>query len=93
MDDAVVEVLNRYDHVVVDPTNVDWGFLSRIRAVKVSYLDLGEYVAMELGDCAVGRGVFVGYDQLWGRHVVNASSPEWVEYIKCQVRHVMEMGV
>ncbi|MGC9104984.1 MAG: hypothetical protein ACP5HQ_00950 [Thermoprotei archaeon] len=89
---TVVDYLNHFDIVVLDPSQVNTSVLSRIEAVKLAYIDLGEMTGHVVGDCRSPELEVIGYDTLWNQSIVNVSSHAWVDYIKCQVSTAMSMG-
>ncbi|BCU68022.1 hypothetical protein HS7_14590 [Sulfolobales archaeon HS-7] len=89
---TVIQMLNNFSWVIIDPTQVNSSQLSQIKAVKIAYIDLGEMANMSLGNLTPPTNVIIGYDQLWDQYIVNVSSPAWQEYIESQVTIVMSMG-
>ncbi|BAB66820.1 endo alpha-1,4 polygalactosaminidase [Sulfurisphaera tokodaii] len=89
---TIIQILNNFSWVIIDPTQVNSSQLHEIKAVKIAYIDLGELANMSLGNLTPPANVIIGYDQLWNQYIVNVSSPSWQEYIESQVTIVMTMG-
>ncbi len=89
---TVIQELNNFSWVIIDPTQVNSSQLEQIKAVKIAYLDLGELANMSLGNLTPPTNVTIGYDQQWGQYIVNVSSPAWERYVESQVNVVMNMG-
>ncbi|MBB5253532.1 endo alpha-1,4 polygalactosaminidase [Sulfurisphaera ohwakuensis] len=89
---TIIQVLNNFSWVIIDPTQVNSSQLNQIKAVKIAYIDLGELANMSLGNLTPHTNVTIGYDQLWDQYIVNISSPSWQKYIESQVTTVISMG-
>lgn len=89
---TVIQELNNFSWVIIDPTQVNSSQLEQIKALKIAYLDLGELANMSLGNLTPPTNVTIGYDQQWDQYIVNISSPAWEKYIESQVSVVMNMG-
>ncbi|BFI76763.1 endo alpha-1,4 polygalactosaminidase [Sulfurisphaera ohwakuensis] len=89
---TIIQVLNNFSWVIIDPTQVNSSQLNQIKAVKIAYIDLGELANMSLGNLTPPTNVTIGYDQLWDQYIVNISSPSWQKYIESQVTTVISMG-
>ncbi|MGC8593936.1 MAG: hypothetical protein ACP5LF_06595 [Nitrososphaeria archaeon] len=88
----VIDYLNSFNMVILEPWAFNTSELAHIRAIKIAYIDLGEF---DNGSscCKVNvSAVEIGYDSMWGQPVVNASSPIWQQYIMCEVNSVMKKG-
>ncbi len=89
---TVIQELNNFSWVIIDPTQLNSSQLDQIKAVKIAYLDLGELSNMSLGNLTAPTNVTIGYDNQWNQSIVNVSSPAWESYIESQVSVVMNMG-
>ncbi len=89
---TIIQELNNFSWVIIDPTQINASQLEQIRAVKIAYLDMGELANMSLGNLTPPTNVAIGYDQQWGQYIVNVSSPAWERYVESQVATVMSMG-
>ena len=89
---SVIQLLNRFSLVVLDPSQVSSTQLGEIKAVKLAYIDLGELTNVSVSNLTPPSGVAIGYDSQWSQYIVNVSSPAWQEYIKSLVTAVMSMG-
>jgi hypothetical protein len=89
---TVVDYLNHFDIVVLDPSQVNASVLSQIKAVKLAYIDLGEMTDHVVGDCRPPELEVIGYDPLWNQSIVNVSHHAWIAYIQCQVNAAMAKG-
>ena len=88
----VIDYLNSFNMVILEPWAFNSSELAQIRAIKIAYIDLGEF---DNGSscCQVNvSAVKIGYDSMWGQPIVNASSPVWQQYILCEVNSVMKNG-
>lgn len=85
--------LNHYQLVILQPWALTPSNLSLIKAIKIAYIDLGEYDNSTWPQCRVNlTGIVIGYDADWGQPIINASSPRWVNYTLCEVREALASG-
>ena len=89
---SIIQVLNQFSLIVLDPSQVNSSQLKEIKAVKVAYIDLGELTNVSISNVTPPPVVAIGYDSQWSQYIVNVSSPAWQEYIKSLVSAVMAMG-
>ena len=88
----VVNYLNKFRLVILEPWAFNSSTLSEIKGIKIAYIDLGEYDNASCS-CSVNISrVAIGYDPLWNQVIVNVSSPLWQKYVMCEVENAMKEG-
>jgi len=90
---SVISYLNSFNMVIIQPWAFNTSTLSDISALKIAYIDLGEYDNSSIANCSVNvNSIAVGFDSQWDQVIINASSPLWEKYIICEVNHSIQMG-
>ncbi|WP_292320039.1 hypothetical protein [Caldisphaera sp.] len=90
---SIINYLNKYKLVILEPWAFNSSLLNKIKAIKIAYIDLGEYDNSSLGNCTVNVSqIAIGYDSQWNQTVVNVSSPIWERYIVCEVNYSLKEG-
>ncbi len=90
---TIINYLNKYKLVILEPWAFNSSTLKEIKAIKIAYIDLGEYDNSSLGNCTVNvSSITIGYDTQWNQSIVNVSSPIWKNYITCEVNYSINNG-
>ncbi|MGC8573785.1 MAG: hypothetical protein ACP5L0_07335, partial [Caldisphaera sp.] len=60
---SVINYLNKYKLVILEPWAFNSSLLNKIKAIKIAYIDLGEFDNSSLGNCTVNVSqIAIGYD-------------------------------
>ncbi|MGC9166195.1 MAG: hypothetical protein ACP5GR_00855 [Thermoplasmata archaeon] len=93
VNDSIINYLNKYDLVILQHWAVSSYNLSKIKAIKIAYIDLGEYDNSTYPNCTINlTGIVIGYDNQWNQPIVNVSSQKWINYTICRVKYDIKLG-
>ena len=93
VNDSIINYLNRFDLVILQHWAVSSYNLSKIKAIKIAYIDLGEYDNSTYPNCTINlTGIVIGYDNQWNQPIVNVSSQKWINYTICRVKYDLNLG-
>lgn len=90
---SVINYLNQFSAVVLQPDSFSRANLSSIRAFKIAYIDLGEFDNQTPPNCTINASsIEIGYDFNWSQPIINISSPIWFKYIRCEIKYANSIG-